>query len=156
MQIDAMTREKQINFRVSEDEAARFDRVAQHYGIAMAAMLRMLVKAEDEKIQRSAEVEARRSDQPDEAGQDVLWCFSGPDVDDRVGSADIAGAMNGAGWNAKWKGLPGALNRLCDAGYLRRFSGTDQRSRFSYELTEKGRAYVQSHWRPARPADTKR
>jgi len=35
---------------VSEDEAARFDRVAAHYGIPVAAMLRMLVKERDEAL----------------------------------------------------------------------------------------------------------
>jgi len=37
-------REKQINFRVTPEEDARFLRLAQHYGIPVAAMLRMLVK----------------------------------------------------------------------------------------------------------------
>jgi hypothetical protein len=46
-------RDKQINFRVSADEAERFDRVAAHYGIALAAMLRMLVKERDDEIQSS-------------------------------------------------------------------------------------------------------
>jgi antitoxin component of RelBE/YafQ-DinJ toxin-antitoxin module len=49
-----MAREKQINFRVSEEEAARFDRVASHYGIALAAMLRMLVKEKYDALTRAA------------------------------------------------------------------------------------------------------
>lgn len=50
MQTQEMAREKQINFRVSEEEARRFERVAEHHGIPVAAMLRMLVKKEERTI----------------------------------------------------------------------------------------------------------
>jgi hypothetical protein len=45
-----VSRTKQINFRVSLDEAARFERVAEHFGLAMAAMIRMLVKEKSDAL----------------------------------------------------------------------------------------------------------
>jgi antitoxin component of RelBE/YafQ-DinJ toxin-antitoxin module len=45
-------KKKQINFQVSDEESERFDRVAEHYGIPMAAMIRMLVKEKDEAISK--------------------------------------------------------------------------------------------------------
>jgi antitoxin component of RelBE/YafQ-DinJ toxin-antitoxin module len=50
MQVQEMARDKQINFRVSEEEAARFDLVAEHYGLAVSAAIRMLVKREAERL----------------------------------------------------------------------------------------------------------
>jgi hypothetical protein len=64
-----MTRDKQINFRVSEDEAARFDRVAEHYGLAMAAMIRMLVK---EKGRYHTGTSRQAWSPPDWSGKDGL------------------------------------------------------------------------------------
>jgi antitoxin component of RelBE/YafQ-DinJ toxin-antitoxin module len=54
MQTQDVAREKQINFRVSEAEAERFERVALHLGIPVAAMIRMLVKREDDAIEARA------------------------------------------------------------------------------------------------------
>lgn len=45
-----MKREKLYNFRVSEEEMARFERVARHFGLSMAQMIRMLVKQEADAI----------------------------------------------------------------------------------------------------------
>jgi hypothetical protein len=45
-----MAREKQINFKVTPDEAKRFDRVAAHFGIPLAATIRMLVKEKDDAL----------------------------------------------------------------------------------------------------------
>ena len=39
-------REKQVNIRLNEDEAARVERVAGHHGINAAALFRMLVMKE--------------------------------------------------------------------------------------------------------------
>jgi hypothetical protein len=57
MQDREMARDKQINFRVSEEEAARFDRVAAHFGLSLAAMLRMLVKEKDDEIRAKRNVD---------------------------------------------------------------------------------------------------
>jgi hypothetical protein len=43
MQLDKV-REEQLNVRLNPDEQARFARVADHYGLSPAAMVRMLVK----------------------------------------------------------------------------------------------------------------
>ena len=37
-------RERQLNIRLSEEEAQRFERVADHYGLNIAATIRMLFK----------------------------------------------------------------------------------------------------------------
>jgi hypothetical protein len=44
MQVQEMARDKQINFRVTEEEAKRFDEVAEHLGLSLASMIRSLVK----------------------------------------------------------------------------------------------------------------
>jgi predicted DNA binding CopG/RHH family protein len=45
-------RDKQINMRVTVEEAERFKRVAAHYGLSIAQMIRMLVKRDDETMPR--------------------------------------------------------------------------------------------------------
>jgi uridine phosphorylase len=49
---EIVTREKQLNIRLSPEEAQRLDRIASHYGLSSAAVLRMLVKREDDSIAR--------------------------------------------------------------------------------------------------------
>ncbi len=39
-----MARDKQMNLRLGEDEIRMFDALADHYGLSIASMLRMLVK----------------------------------------------------------------------------------------------------------------
>jgi sulfur relay (sulfurtransferase) DsrC/TusE family protein len=51
---DAM-REKQLNIRLTEDELARLQLVAEHYGLNVAGVLRMLVKREADAIGRAVE-----------------------------------------------------------------------------------------------------
>lgn len=46
----AEMRERLFTMRVSEEEAARFDRVAKHYGLNVAGVVRMLMKREDDSI----------------------------------------------------------------------------------------------------------
>ncbi len=43
-------REHQMNVRLDPTESARFERVAQHYGLNPAQLVRMLVKREEEKL----------------------------------------------------------------------------------------------------------
>lgn len=45
-----MPRDRQINLRVSEEEAVRFDRVAAQMGLPVGAMIRTLVRREDEAL----------------------------------------------------------------------------------------------------------
>ena len=47
-------RDTQLNLRLSPDERERFDRVAEHYGVNMANMIRMLVKREEAAISAAA------------------------------------------------------------------------------------------------------
>lgn len=53
-------RTKQLNIRVSDEEAARFERVANHYGISIAQAVRMLMKQEDDRRGAARLGEARR------------------------------------------------------------------------------------------------
>ena len=50
MHTDDMPRERQLNIRMNEEEAARFARVAAHYTLNAAQLIRMLVKREDDAI----------------------------------------------------------------------------------------------------------
>lgn len=43
-------REKQLNIRLSPEEATRLEEVAEHYSLSAAAVLRMLVKREHDQI----------------------------------------------------------------------------------------------------------
>jgi len=47
---DNSMREKQLNIRLSPEEAARLEEVAEHYSLSAAAVLRMLVKREHDLI----------------------------------------------------------------------------------------------------------
>jgi len=54
-----MSREKTFNMRLSDEEAARFERVAAHYALPVASMIRMIVKEKDAQIARdTAELKA--------------------------------------------------------------------------------------------------
>ncbi|MBI2394992.1 MAG: hypothetical protein HYV09_35810 [Deltaproteobacteria bacterium] len=52
MHTDNVTREKQINIRLSEEEAARLDFLTNHHGINPSALLRMLMKREEDRVRR--------------------------------------------------------------------------------------------------------
>ncbi|HKY39246.1 MAG TPA: hypothetical protein VJN18_25085 [Polyangiaceae bacterium] len=47
---DPTMREKQLNVRLSPEEAARLEAVAEHYSLSAAAVLRMLVKREHDAL----------------------------------------------------------------------------------------------------------
>lgn len=47
-------REKQLNLRVSAEELARLELVAEHYGLNIAATIRMLAKREADRIAADA------------------------------------------------------------------------------------------------------
>jgi hypothetical protein len=48
MQTEAVARDRLFNMRLSEDESARLDRLAEHYGLNAAGVIRMLLKREDD------------------------------------------------------------------------------------------------------------
>ena len=56
-------RDKSLSMRLSSEEWARFEAVAEHYGLPVAFMIRMLVKKEEIAIQTSP------------AGGDTRWEF---------------------------------------------------------------------------------
>ncbi len=47
---ESEARERLFTMRMSDEEAARFDRVAKHYALTVAATIRMLMKREDDAI----------------------------------------------------------------------------------------------------------
>jgi hypothetical protein len=62
MTTQEMTTGKQLNFRLSPEEFDRFERVANHYGLPIASMLRMLVKREDDGLAADLPEAALRRD----------------------------------------------------------------------------------------------
>ena len=68
MQTEAM-RERQINIRLNEEESARADFLASHYGVNVAAVTRILWKREEERLRRGdAEQAAASPASPSRAG----------------------------------------------------------------------------------------
>jgi antitoxin component of RelBE/YafQ-DinJ toxin-antitoxin module len=53
-------RAHQQNFRLTKEEKERFERVAKHYGLPIAAMVRMLIKREDDALGREVEAFEQR------------------------------------------------------------------------------------------------
>ena len=58
---DNSMREKQLNIRLSPEESARLEIVAEHYSLSAAAVLRMLVKREHDQISGLGAVLAGRA-----------------------------------------------------------------------------------------------
>ncbi len=54
MQTGAVARERLFNMRMSDDEWARLERLAAHYGLNAAGVIRMLLKREDDAVQGAA------------------------------------------------------------------------------------------------------
>jgi antitoxin component of RelBE/YafQ-DinJ toxin-antitoxin module len=55
-----MVQRKMFTVRLSEDEQARLDLVATHYGLTAAGVLRMLLKREEDAIRKSGAAPARK------------------------------------------------------------------------------------------------
>ena len=53
MQNVATMRERMFTMRLSEEEAKRLDRLAAHYGLNAAGVIRFLLKREDDAIERA-------------------------------------------------------------------------------------------------------
>jgi hypothetical protein len=146
MQTDTM-RERQLNIRLSPEEGERLDLVAKHYGLNGPGVLRMLVKREHDMLTRSADLEAQRTDEPSEREQIILSTFAGR-ADERLEFDDICVDLNNSGWRKGWS-VKNTLIALSSAKYVRTLRG--KTSSYSYGLTAKGKAYVESHWRPVPP-----
>ena len=54
MQTREVARDRLFNMRLSDDESARLDRIAAHYGLNAAGVIRMLLKREDDTIASKA------------------------------------------------------------------------------------------------------
>lgn len=120
------TRDKQINFRVSEDEADRFERVAAHFNLSLAGMLRMLVKAKDDEI---AAKKTLREGQDDFTFKDhhthVLRAIGSDPDGSSMDSKEIWEALNEVchRHTEAPPDLGRALNQLTRNGYIKRLRG---------------------------------
>lgn len=65
MTMQTEMRERQINIRLSEDEATRLDRVTSHYGLNVANLFRMLIKREADTIAKDDEPRVERLEDED-------------------------------------------------------------------------------------------
>jgi hypothetical protein len=63
MRIQVTARDKQINFLVSEAEAARFDTVATHLGLSLASMIRQLVREKSQEMKGTVDAPALDEDE---------------------------------------------------------------------------------------------
>ena len=54
-------RQRLFTLRMTEDEGARFNRVAEHYGLTVAGVLRMLMKREDDALGAPARETVKRA-----------------------------------------------------------------------------------------------
>jgi antitoxin component of RelBE/YafQ-DinJ toxin-antitoxin module len=139
MHVEDMARERQINFRVSDDEMDRFDRVAAHYGLGVSAMVRMLVKQKDDELQLAAPADDREDDfRWKEVHTDIVRIvakYKDPVVRDDI-EAEMANGetWSGVHYGGEWTGLALALNQLTRNGYVRRL-------KTGYVITEKGRRF---------------
>jgi len=63
MHTDVVARDRLFNMRLSEDESARLDRIAAHYGLNAAGVIRMLLKREDDSLtsSKAPETPARKA-----------------------------------------------------------------------------------------------
>jgi hypothetical protein len=50
---EVMTRDVQLNLRMTKAERARLDRLARHYGIGYAALIRMLLRLAELRVKAS-------------------------------------------------------------------------------------------------------
>lgn len=55
MQSEDVTRERQLNIRLSEDELRRLESLAKHYGLNIASVIRMLVKRDVDALGLASE-----------------------------------------------------------------------------------------------------
>ena len=54
-------RQRIFNMRLSDEEGARLDKIADHYGINAAELIRMLLKREEKAVEAAAPVSVNKS-----------------------------------------------------------------------------------------------
>jgi hypothetical protein len=126
-----MARDKQINFRVSQEEVRRFHGLAQHYGVSVSVMIRIVVSEKHKAIA------AIRDAGLGPEHEELLDALSEPRADLPLSSAELAVWIHKQGRDAGWRGYGTVLSELQELGFLRRLPA-------GYTLTAKGEAYVRS------------
>jgi len=122
-------RERQLNIRLSEEEAARLERVANHYGLNAAGVLRMLVKRAHDSLPSDAAAVV----QLDELEMEIIRVLGARRV-----QTDLRAALKQAGSSANKepaRALATALTKLLAFGYVEKRGKT-------HALTPKGRELV--------------
>ena len=133
MQNAATMRERMFTMRLSEEESLRLDRVAAHYGVNAANLVRMLLKREDDAIGTTwaKDVSARLTDQQ----RGVMALFA-KDVTALKSVTDVTRKLGGTGREAQalFLSLRNLDLLVVDEGLHR--------------LTSAGLALVQTIWPP--------
>jgi hypothetical protein len=133
-------REKTFNVRLSVEEAERLDAVAKHYSLTAAAVLRMLVKQEHDRLELKKQA---AGDDLEGLPKDVLEALPRSDNPRPFDAGAIQGRLCRNGYdipssrkNGGWiVGLKPALNWLREHGYIRRLAS-------GYVLTDKGKTAI--------------
>lgn len=108
-------RERQFNVRLNDEEAARLEEVSKHYGLNGAALFRMLLKKEHDRLL------TRQQGSPTPLHMDVMRALRA--IDNPSDADAIIEALSKSQFDQPVRGVKGALNELCRAGYLQRLNG---------------------------------
>ena len=133
-----MAKAKMFTMRMSEEDAAQLESMAQHFGLTSAGLIRMLVQREALAIgrsQRKTDPLDTRDKLREKALITILRAVRNEETDDEAASTDaIVRWMHGAGYDNRWKAwkeFPRMLNELRRSEYVvKKGSG--------YRLTTRG------------------
>lgn len=120
-------RSKSFNIRMSEEEAERMARVADHYALPVSGVIRMLIKKEADRLDRLEQ----ETFELDDLHLDILGVL--PTDMSVMSKQDIVEMLDRTtGWGQPaFKAFPRLLNELRRAGYIKRYVN-------GYSLTQKG------------------
>jgi len=147
MQTIDMANERTHQFKImlSDEEKTWLEAIAAGRGLTSSDVLRLYIRDTWTTLQENARLELIRGENPTDDQHQVLSCFAA-DVDMGFDLADLSSELDRTG--GRVRGLVGVLNELRRLDYLKRTSA-------GYQLTTKGRAYVQSFWNRRLPPSQK-
>ncbi|MBI5536866.1 MAG: hypothetical protein HY898_29360 [Deltaproteobacteria bacterium] len=140
LRIDRMAKDKTFNLRLAEEDRVRLDALAAHFSAPAATAVRMIIKAEYDRLQLRPLTAHKTNTDPDpftlSDENELRWCS---DLIREIGNGSltfeqIAAEMNTRGYNAPLRGMTRRLNALRRHGYVRKTASK------GYELTDKGRS----------------
>jgi hypothetical protein len=134
---EIVSRDKQVNFRVSAEEMDRFERVAARYGLTVSAAIRMVMKERDDDMRAESDARESRDDFTWKDHHNYVLKAIATDPDGSPMSAEeVWQALDEVCVNRARESPPNlgrALNQLRRNGYVRRMVS-------GYVLTDKGLA----------------